>query len=232
MYSRYLVFALLVMKAKRAMEQESNSNDTSQNISGERLSNKPVIPKSLQNIAKRHFASKTRQNKRDKPESIYRPSMDSYSNSNSWTKSYTNPSFQSSSEDDKDSLDTDNFEYEGLQELVQRQNMEIQELQEEYESWYEAYTHRVDSTKLRHKEEQRQLLRSLQRQRQYEKSITQGRPLQYGYVYPSHVTTPYHVYSEGVFTTRSTSRSVATTYRPYMMHRLHNYGTALPVDKL
>ena len=229
------------MKAKRAMDQEQHQDDLSQNTSREQRPAKPIIPKSVQNIARRHFSYRSKHRKHGKSKNIYEPTNDSVSTHNKWnfpeTKSYSNGLFQSSDDDEdfKDPLDSEsNVEFEGLQDLVQRQNMEIQELQEEYESWYETYTNRVNATKLRHKEEQRQLLRSLHRPRQYER--TDGRPLQFNHVYPSHMAPPYHVYPGGVFTTRSTSRSFATTYRPYTMHRLHlnnpSRGVALPVDRL
>ena len=220
------------------MENEKSENDSSQTTPQEPLPSKPIIPKSVQNIANRHFSLRSKVKKQRRSQTIYRPNTENYNDNNidiPIRKSYNNTSYQNDNDNDDD--DFENFldvDIEDLQDLVRRQNTEIHELEEEYQSWYETYTHRVNATKLRHKEEQRQLLRSLQRQRQF--NATQGHPLQFSHVYPSQMTPTYPVFPGGVFTTRSTSRSVATTYRPYMVHRLHmnnlNQGAAMPVDRL
>ncbi len=117
-----------------------------------------------------------------------------------------------------------------LQELLHRQSLEMQDLQQEYESWHDTYTHRVHVTKLRHKQEQNQLLRSMRRH-----DPMSGDNLNFSNN-PSHLDTPYSFYPSGIFTTRSTSRSVATTYRPYPIHKVYpdNFtrGTSMPVENL
>ncbi len=211
------------MKAKLALEQQAARAEN------DPPTQKSIIPKSVQKMARSPF---TRRTKDGPPRLRVTPQhahVNGAFNSDVITKTV-------------DALHDDGSQ--DLEALVARQQAELHQLEREYEAWHDAYTQRVDATRRRHSDEQRHLLRDASREHRFlqHQNGFPSSPSRGGY--PSTASPgglvgfpgAFSVYPARILTTESTSRSVATTYRPYPpLHHLiypENFipGSALPLE--
>lgn len=126
------------MTARLAMEKEKrNQNDQSQTTSEEAPPGKPIIPRSVKNIAKRNFSFRSKARKQRKSPNICSPNIETYTGSyNSDNNmgipirnSFNNVGYRNDSDEDDDfkDFDVDSTDFE---DFVRRQSTEIQELEE------------------------------------------------------------------------------------------------------
>ncbi len=191
------------MKALRALEEKRREANESNGNSQYHQKEKPLLPKRLSKMAREKFGLGKSEKEKHKDNLHYTTETHNRNLPEQNTKtSHINQGYSSYldnlvlglNEDDH----TQGIYALSLQDLVQQQDGELQQLEDEFDIWREGWVKRVQATKIRHKQERRQLIQSTRR-------VT----------FPGESHFPNSVLPAGYVTTETSSQSIATVYRPY-----------------